>query len=127
MFKAKSSLEGVSTEDIITLDYKNFEMGTKKVGIATWETTFPESVNVKKSEIMQALVAKKAAQKLDYIFFMVVDILQQFCQLYVIGEQEKVLAEKVFSKKENAGIIELPGVVSRKKQIVPQLTEELSK
>jgi manganese-dependent inorganic pyrophosphatase len=127
MFKAKSSLEGISTQDIITLDYKNFEMGTKKVGIATWETTFPESVNVKKNEIMEALVAKKNAQKLDYVFFMVVDILKQFCQLYIIGKEEKALAEKVFSKKEIEGILELPGVVSRKKQIVPQLTEELSK
>jgi manganese-dependent inorganic pyrophosphatase len=127
MFKAKSSLEGISTEDIITLDYKNFEMGEHKVGIGTWETTAPESVNVKKSELMQALVAKKADQKLDYIFFMVVDILQQNCQLYIIGEDEKVLAEKVFSGKLENDMMFLPGVVSRKKQVVVPLTEELSR
>lgn len=127
MFKAKSSLEGISIEEIISLDYKNFEMGTKQVGIGTWETTNPESVNEKRAEIMQALASKKEAEKLDHIFFMVVDIIKQNCELYLVGESEKSLAEKVFAGKiENEAMI-LPGVVSRKKQIVPQLTEELSK
>ena len=127
MFEAKSSLEGISTEDIITLDYKNFEMGKYKVGAGTWETTSPESVNVKKAEIIYALRKKKEDQKLDFIFFMVVDILKQNCELYIIGEEEKALAEKVFGKVADNDSIELPGVVSRKKQIIPQLTEELSK
>lgn len=127
MFEAKSSLEGISVEDVITLDYKNFEMGTKKVGVGTWETTNPASVNVKKDEILQALRKKKEAEKLDYIFFMVVDILQQSCLLYIVDRQEQVLAEKVFGKKAIIETMELPGVVSRKKQIIPQLTEELTK
>jgi manganese-dependent inorganic pyrophosphatase len=127
MFNAKSSLEGISVQDVITLDYKVFEMGKSKVGIGTWETTNPESVNVKKEEIMKALITEKNADKLEYMFFMVVDILKQSCQLYVIGEAEKSLTEKVFGAKTQDSIMLLPGVVSRKKQIVPQLTEELSK
>ena len=134
MFKAKSSLEGISLQDIITLDYKDFEMGEHKVGVGTWETTFPQSVNEKKAEIMGALTQKKLDAKLDYIFFMVVDILKQNCELYIVGEGEKVLAERVFGGKtedlptgQAGGMMVLPGVVSRKKQIVPQLTEELSK
>lgn len=127
MFKAKSKLEGIATQDIITLDYKNFEMGKYKVGVGTWETTSPESVNEKKAEIIYALREKKEVDKLDYIFFMVVDILNQHCQLYIVGEEEKTLAEKVFGKQADNDAIALPGVVSRKKQIIPQLTEELSK
>ena len=127
MFKAKSSLEGISIQDIVTLDYKAFEMGTSNVGIATWETTNPESVNEKKAEIMQALRDKKEKEKLDHIFFMVVDILKSNCLLYIVGEEEKTLAEKVFGKQTEMEAIVLPGVVSRKKQIVPPLTEELSK
>lgn len=127
MFKAKSSLEGISLQDIITLDYKVFEMGKYKVGVGTWETTFPESVNEKKAEIMEALAAKKLETKMDYMFFMVVDIIKQNCQLYIIGDEEKALAEKTFSVKTQDGLIFLPGVSSRKKQIVPPLTEELSK
>jgi manganese-dependent inorganic pyrophosphatase len=102
-------------------------MGKYKVGVGTWETTFPESVNEKKSEILTALENKKIEDKVDFMFFMVVDILKQNCELYIIGEDEKVLAEKVFGEKTQEGVIFLPGVVSRKKQIAPQLTEELSK
>ncbi|EKE11958.1 MAG: Manganese-dependent inorganic pyrophosphatase [uncultured bacterium] len=127
MFKAKSSLEGISIDDVINLDYKIFEMGKYKVGIGTWETTLPESVNVKKDEISKALVVKKEAEKMDFMFFMVVDILQQNCQLYLVGNEEKNLAEKVFGGKVENDMMSLPGVVSRKKQIVPQLTQELSK
>lgn len=127
MFNAKSSLEGISTEEVITLDYKTFEMGKFNVGVGTWETTNPASVNVKKDEILKALASKKETDKLDKIFFMVVDIIKQSCQLYVIAEDEQVLAEKVFGGKASENILVLPGVVSRKKQIIPQLTEELSK
>lgn len=127
MFAAKSSLEGISVEEVITLDYKTFEMGSKNVGIGTWETTLPESVNEKKQEIFAALEKKKELEKLGYLFFMVVDIIKGNCQLYIIGEGEKELAEKVFGKETSGNIMLLAGVVSRKKQIVPPLTEELSK
>jgi manganese-dependent inorganic pyrophosphatase len=127
MFEAKSSLDGISVEDIIRIDYKSFEMGEYNVGVGTWETTMPESVSTKKAEIIQALIREKEAVKLDYVFFMVVDILKQNCQLYLVGEKEQELAVKVFAGKINDDEMFLPGVVSRKKQIVPQLTEMLSK
>jgi manganese-dependent inorganic pyrophosphatase len=127
MFEAKSSLDGISVEDIIRIDYKTFEMGECNVGVGTWETTMPESVNAKKAEIMSALLKEKEAVKLDYIFFMVVDILKQNCQLYLVGEKEQELAVKIFAGKITDSEMFLPGVVSRKKQIVPQLTETLSK
>ena len=127
MFDAKSNLEGISLQDIITLDYKTFEMGKYNVGIGTWETTNPQSVNVKKQQILQALVEKKNTDKVDHMFFMVVDIIKGNCQLYIISEAEKVLAEKVFGGIVEEEIMFLPGVVSRKKQIVLPLAEELSK
>jgi manganese-dependent inorganic pyrophosphatase len=125
MFAAKSSLEGISIENIITLDYKNFELGGKRVGVGTWETTNPATVNEEKLEIVEALKTKKQTEKLDYIFFMVADIIKQNSYLYVVGEEEKKLAEKVFGGKTEDGIMFLEGVVSRKKQIIPPLTAEL--
>jgi len=127
MFEAKSSLEGISTGDIINLDYKIFNMGNYKVGVGTWETTSPATVNVKKNEIFDLLEKKKEAEHLDYLYFMIVDILRQSCDLYIIGEDEKMLAEKVFRGKTENGVMFLDGVVSRKKQITPPLTEVLTK
>ncbi|MCX6762744.1 MAG: manganese-dependent inorganic pyrophosphatase [Candidatus Moranbacteria bacterium] len=127
MFEAKSSLEGISTSDIINLDYKIFNIGKYKVGVGTWETTSPATVNVKKNEIFNLLKKKKETEHLDYLYFMIVDILRQNCDLYIISEDEKMLAEKVFGGKTENGVMFLDGVVSRKKQIAPPLTEALTK
>lgn len=126
MFTAKSSLEGISVQEIITLDYKAFKTGKFKIGIGTWETTLPESVNEKKEEIIEALKAKKENEKLDYLFFMVVDILKQNSYLYIISENEKGLAEKIFKSKIENDLMFLKNIVSRKKQIIPPLMKELS-
>lgn len=127
MFKAKSSLEGIGVAEIISLDYKVFEMGNKKIGIGTWETTDPDIVNKKSAEIKKQLEAKKETEGLSMIFFMVVDIIKQNCFLYVVGQEEKEVARQIFGGNEKGDIVELAGVVSRKKQIVPPLAEYLSK
>lgn len=126
-FAAKSSLEGIATNDIVSKDYKNFDMGKSKVGIGVWETTDTQSVSSKKGELIVALAAKKQAEKLDYVFFLIVDILKENSIMYVLGEAEKTLAEKVFNIKSENSEIFLKGVVSRKKQIVPPLMAELTR
>lgn len=127
MFAAKSSLEGISVKNIISSDYKMFEMGRKKVGVGVWETTNPEAVNEKKLEILTAIKDKKQSEGLDYIFFMTVDIIKQASYMYLIGDEEKELAEKVFGGSTKDDILLLDKIVSRKKQIIPPLTEELNK
>lgn len=127
MFIAKSNLEGISADNIIGMDYKNFDMGAKKVGVGVWETMKPEKVNEKKEELLKALLEKKQAEKNDYIFFFVIDIMKQNSFLYIIGESERKLAENVFKIKSSDDIVFLKDIVSRKKQIVPSLTEELTK
>lgn len=127
LFAAKSSLEGIGTENIITKDYKDFEMGKNKVAIGVWETTNPGTVNSKKTELINALAKRKEAEKLDYIFFLVVDIMKKSGTMYLLGDKEKNLAEKVFGGKAEDNLLELKGVVSRKKQVVPPLMKELTK
>ncbi|MDP3057676.1 MAG: manganese-dependent inorganic pyrophosphatase [bacterium] len=126
-FAAKSSLGGIATSEIVSKDYKNFEMGKSKVGIGVWETTDTQSVSSKKSELMAALAAKKSVEKLDYVFFLIVDILKENSIMYILSDAEKNLAEKVFGAKAENNEIFLKGVVSRKKQVVPPLTGELSR
>ncbi len=127
MMVAKSSLKGISLDTLISQDYKLFEMGKYKTGIGVWETTGPEAVNEKKEKILELLKAKKAEEKVDYVFFFVVDILKQESFLYIIDEEEKTLAGKVFQGKEKDGLIYLKGIVSRKKQIAPAIEKSLTK
>jgi len=126
LFAAKSSLKGISVQNIISKDYKKFEMGKSKVGIGVWETTDPESVNLKKDEIIKALVEKKVKEKMDYLFFAVVDIIKNSSHLYIIGDEEEKLAKNVFGIAKDS-VVFSKGTVSRKKQLVPPLMNELGK
>ncbi len=127
LFTAKSSLKGISVDDIISKDYKQFDMGKYKVGIGVWEITDPETVNIQKNKIIPALIKKKRGEKMDYIFFATVDIMKNNSYLYIIGDEENILSKKVFSGKSKDSIMFLKGVISRKKQLVPVLMKELGK
>lgn len=126
LFEVKSSLKGISMEDIINKDYKQFDMGKNKVGIGVWETVFPETVNSQKEKIISALLKKKRSEKMNYMFFAVVDIIKNNSYLYIAGDEEGDLAKDVFGDIVKDDTMFLRGVVSRKKQIVPQLNKKLS-
>lgn len=127
LFAAKSSLKGIKNEQIIGMDYKNFEMGGKKVGIGVWETTDPQVVNEKQRTLMKLLTEKKSAEGLDYVLFAVVDILKQVTHAYAPTEAETELLREVFGVEAQDGIVVLKGVVSRKKQLVPPLMQHFGK
>lgn len=127
MFEAKSDISGLSAKDIIVKDSKLFQMGSKKVFIGGWETLKPDLVLKLKKQIISELRNKKSADAFDYAFFLLVDILKGDSALFIIGEKEKVLAEKVFKVKAQNDFVLLKGVVSRKKQVVPLLMTELTK
>lgn len=126
LFAAKSSLKGISVKDIIGNDYKQFEMGGNKVGIGVWETTDPESVNLQKDKIIEALADKKKKEKLDYLFFAAVDILKNNMRLYLSGAKEEELACEIFKGRTGDRVMILKKTVSRKKQLVPPLMKKLS-
>ena len=125
LFSAKSSLKGIYVDDIINKDYKQFDMGKSKVGIGVWETTNPETINIQKDKIISALQEKKEREKMDYMFFATVDIVRNNSYLYIIGNEEEMLSKKVFGGDIKNEIMFLKKVVSRKKQVVPQLGMEL--
>lgn len=125
MFEAKSDLNGIPISEIVTKDYKEFKMGGMRVGAGVWETVSPKSVLEKKKEILEALRAKKDKEGLNLLFFGLVDILKKATYLFILGDEEKKVVEEVFKTKTKEEILELPGVVSRKKQIIPFLEKFL--
>jgi manganese-dependent inorganic pyrophosphatase len=126
MFEAKSDLTGMSPKDILLTDSKIFELGNKKVRISVLETTKPVNAIELKSSLIAEMSELKTTEKLDLIFFFVVDILESSATLLVPGEEEKGVAEKAFNANLDDGTAVLPGVVSRKKQIIPNLEKALS-
>jgi manganese-dependent inorganic pyrophosphatase len=126
MFAAKSDISGIKTEDLIGKDYKVFDMSGKKVGIGVWETTNPQSILDRKEEIHKILKDKKKNEKLDYILFGAVDILEGATQFILDTDPEVALVADVFGAVTKEGVAYLENTVSRKKQIVPKLENFLA-
>ncbi|MBD3300217.1 MAG: manganese-dependent inorganic pyrophosphatase [Candidatus Moranbacteria bacterium] len=126
MFEAKSDLTGILPKDIITTDYKEFKFGSKKTGIGVFETVDVKPIFEMEQKIRKALSQKKSKDNLDLMFFGAVDILKNQTSLILIGKNEEETAKKTFQnfKVENA-VMQMPGVVSRKKQLVPEFIKKI--
>jgi manganese-dependent inorganic pyrophosphatase len=121
MFSAKSDLTGMSTKDILLSDSKIFPMGDKKIRVSVLETTDIKPALSMESAILQAIEDMKKEESLDGLFFFIVDILNSASTLILSTEYEKEIAEKAFGAAAVNNSMELPGIVSRKKQMVPSL------
>lgn len=125
LFQAKSDFSGMSLNQIVKADYKDFEMGGKKVGIGVCETASNNFFKDKKENILQEIKKIKKEKEVDYLFFAVIDIIKKNTLLFCASPNDLKLAARSFgvSSKENPVI--LKGVASRKKQIVPPLSKNL--
>ena len=121
MFKAKSDIKGISSAELVSGDYKEYKSKGVNFGFGVWETTNPQAIKPKKQEIFCALKNLKKKRKMSLVFFSVVDILQKNSEIFLLGEQEKLIAEKIFKKKSKENLLFLPDVVSRKKQMAPPI------
>ena len=92
---------------ILTLDYKNFTIGGKKIGIGVMETTNPQHALQKKPDILQAMHQHKHAEDLDYILFCVVDILQEKNTAFVLDTAEAELIQGAFEATTSDNIADL--------------------
>jgi len=127
MFKARFHISRVSLGDLIRKDYKEFQLDSTKVGVAVWETIIPKEILEEKQKILKLLTGLKKERRVDLIYFGVIDVLKKECYFFLIDKKEKKIAEKAFGKKEKESLIYLPGVLSRKKQIIPKLAKILGK
>lgn len=127
IFEAKSDIKGMSMDELVRRDYKEYKGGKIKFGTGVYETTHPKKIKEKEEEIYSALKKLKKKRKVGLMFFAVVDILNGNSEVFLLEEKEKRVAEKIFKKKAKGNLLFLPGVVSRKKQIVPLVVNFLKK
>jgi len=127
MFQAKSNIEGISMDELVSMDYKEYEGGGISFGIGLYETTHPQKIKEKKEEILSALKRLKKKRKVKLMFFAVVDILKKNSEMFLLGEEEKLTAQKAFKKKAKGNLLFLSCVSSRKKQMIPLVVSFLEK
>jgi manganese-dependent inorganic pyrophosphatase len=126
MLKAGASLAGRTIAQLISMDSKEFTMGEAKVEIAQVNAVDVDEVLSRQSELETALQAVIAQKKLDLFLFVVTDILNSDSVAIALGPRASAVESAYGVTLENNRAL-LKGVVSRKAQIVPVLTETFSR
>lgn len=121
MLKAGTNLSTKSEADLLNMDAKSFPMGDKNVRIGQVNTVDVNEVLARQAKLEAEMTKQNAEGGFDLFILVITDILASDSAILVIGsDQDKV--EKAFETKLTNNQAILPGVVSRKKQVVPQLT-----
>jgi manganese-dependent inorganic pyrophosphatase len=119
MFQATSDVSATPAHDLVTRDAKEYQAGGQRtLAVAQIETVGP-ALRDRTRELLDELEAERAARGHAVMALMVTDILAKGTQLLVAGDLAPV--ERAFGVEPDGGVIDLPGVMSRKKQVVPPL------
>jgi manganese-dependent inorganic pyrophosphatase len=121
MFEAKSDISEFSDAELLRMDSKEFEVEGKKFRVSVLETTAPKLVLDRKDSLMASMTDVASEDGVDQVLLFVVDILNEEATLMVPNALVKTVAEKSFGAAVNGDTVVLPGVMSRKKQIIPNL------
>ena len=129
MFSAGSNLKGKSDGDIFYQDFKRFTVGNSVFGIG--QITSLNAVELKDLRSRMSIYTEKEREQheIDMMFFMLTNILTESTDLICTGQGAEQLIANAFHVKDEdmenvsgqTGIVKLPGVVSRKKQLAPQI------
>lgn len=122
MLKAGADLSKKSVPELISLDAKEFTMGTLKVEIAQVNTVDTAEVLLRQEQLETAINEVILAKGLDLFVFIVTDILTNNSVGLVLGKEAN-LVERAYGLEATNNLVYLEGVVSRKKQVVPVLTD----
>lgn len=121
MLIAKSDLSHLSADTILTMDYKNFEYGGKKVGIGVAETLTAQQLIDRKEELQAAMKAYKQANALDHLFFSITDTKDKKANLLWVDDSDLKVIKTAFEPAPTTDMLTLEGVTSRKRQIGPAI------
>ena len=121
MFAAKSDVSRFSDAELLRMDSKEYNVAGKELRVSVLETTAPKIVLDRKASLMAAMAGVAAEDGADQVLLFVVDILKEEATLLVPNDLVKQMAEASFGCKVTGDTVVLPGVMSRKKQIIPAL------
>jgi manganese-dependent inorganic pyrophosphatase len=121
MFAAKSDVSAFSDAELLRMDSKEYDVGDTKFRVSVLETTAPGVVLDRKASLMETMTSVASEDGVDQVLLFVVDILNEEATLLVPNDMVKTVAEKSFGATSSGDTVVLPGVMSRKKQIIPNL------
>jgi manganese-dependent inorganic pyrophosphatase len=119
MFEATSDVSQLPAEEVVARDAKEYATaGDRSICIAQIETVGKGLLD-RQSELIDAMESMRSARGYHVFALMVTDILSKGTDMLVAGDL--ALVERAFDQRSTDGVLELPGVMSRKKQVAPKL------
>lgn len=125
MFEAGSDFKSKTTEEIFYQDFKVFDSDDIQFGVAQVSAVSRKQLNTIKSALQEYMHKVLEEKGLKMVFVMLTDILQEETELIYAGGAAKPIIEKAFGAEEQEGGFMLPNVVSRKKQLIPQMMQAM--
>lgn len=125
MFKAGTSLNDRTVDEIFHQDFKVFTLNNIKIGISQIGTMDLEGFSSMKGEMISLMEKKASENSFSLLIFMLTDILKGGSELLVVGK-DKELVSRAFNVKLTGHSIYIPGILSRKKQVIPPLTSAIT-
>lgn len=121
MFAAKSDVSAFSDAELLRMDSKEYAVDGTKFRVSVLETTAPKIVLDRKDSLMASMGDVASEDGVDQVLLFVVDILNEEATMLIPNDLSKTVAEKSFGASVSGDTVVLPGVMSRKKQIIPNL------
>lgn len=126
MFTAGSNLREKTSEEIFYQDYKKFVFGDVSFGVGQINSMSAEELKSIQQKLRPFLERSGREHGLSMMFFMLTNILEESTTLMCYGDSVDSLVEEAFGARPVDGTLVLPGVVSRKKQLIPAFIEAIN-
>ena len=120
MFKVKSAVQGTPARDLVMRDFKDFNMNGNLVGIGQLEVIDLSVFDDIKAELEADIKALKVEGNRHSVLLLLTDIMKEGSELLIVSDDAQ-LTQRAYGKDTVDGKVWLDGVLSRKKQVVPQL------
>ena len=121
MFAAKSDVGAFSDAELLRMDSKEYTVAGRDLRVSVLETTAPQVILDRKASLMATMPAVAAQDGAEQVLLFVIDILREEATLLIPNDLVKSLAEASFGVKVSGDTVVIPGLMSRKKQIIPAL------
>ena len=107
-------------KDLLFSDFKQFQIAGHSLGIGQFTSTNCEQLISRHAEVIAIMEEERSKRNYDMLLFMLTDVLKKSTRLLAVGDLNEL--GQVFNVKFKDNAAMLPGVMSRKKQIVPTLS-----